>query len=349
MEESLRTTDGVQELQRKLYQKAKSNAGLRFYALYDKVYRMDFLRKAWSKVRAKQGAAGIDGETIEKIEQEGVERYITKIQEELKTKTYRPQPARRVYIPKPDGKKRPLSIPTIKDRIVAASLKLVIEPIFEADFEESSYGFRPKRSAQQAAGEIYKYLNNIDKGWKPLNKSARLIRYADDLVIMTKYRAEGYMKGLSRMIEGMKLRLKAEKTHIISAEKEGFNFLGFSFIRAKSKKTKKMTTYYYPSAKAEKAIRRRIREVVDYRRPVKAEEIVRELKPVIMGWVNYFRKANSTRKFNKIRHYTAQRVRKFMCRRRNERGYGYNKYPSSYLYQKLGLYNNYQVCWAKAF
>ncbi|MFH1777591.1 MAG: group II intron maturase-specific domain-containing protein, partial [Candidatus Omnitrophota bacterium] len=193
------------------------------------------------------------------------------------------------------------------------------------------------------------YLNNIDKGWKPLSKSARLIRYADDLVIMTKYRAEGYMKGLKRMIEGIKLRLKAEKTHIINAEREGFNFLGYRFIRAKSKKTKKMTTYYYPSEKAEKAIRRRIREVVDYRRPVKVEEIVRELNPVIMGWVNYFRKANSVRKFEKIKYYTAQRVRKFIRRRRNEKGYGYNKYPYNYLYQNRGLYNKYQVCWAKAF
>lgn len=159
MDNSLTTTDTVQELQRKLYQKAKSNANFRFYALYDKVYRMDVLRKGWERVKVNKGASSVDGQTFEEIEQAGVDKFLEGIQQEVKAKTYRPQFARRVYIPKPDGSKRPLSIPTIKDGVVQSALKLIIEPIFEADFEDCSYGFRPNKSSQQAALEVRKLLN----------------------------------------------------------------------------------------------------------------------------------------------------------------------------------------------
>ncbi|MEK9149282.1 MAG: reverse transcriptase domain-containing protein, partial [Candidatus Desantisbacteria bacterium] len=159
LKSDLKTTDKVQELQKKLYLKAKSNVGFRFYALYDKVYQTDVLRKAWERVKANKGAVGIDGQTFEEIESTGIDKFLEGIKRELKASIYRPQPARRVYIPKPDGAKRPLSIPTIKDRIVQAALKLIIEPIFEADFQECSYGFRPNRSAQQAALEVRKLLN----------------------------------------------------------------------------------------------------------------------------------------------------------------------------------------------
>ena len=159
MGNNLTNTDKVQELQRKLYLKAKSQPDFRFYALYDKIYRKDVLIKAWEKVRANHGSPGIDGVTIKDIEEEGVGGFLKGIQEELRGREYRPSPARRVYIPKPDGRLRPLSIPTIKDRVVQMALKLVIEPIFEADFEDNSYGYRPRKSAQQAALEIRKFLN----------------------------------------------------------------------------------------------------------------------------------------------------------------------------------------------
>ena len=159
LKSNLTTTDTVQELQRKLFQKAKSNVGFRFYALYDKVYRIDVLSEAWERVKSNKGAGGVDGQTFEDIEKQSVGQFLKGIQQELKAKTYCPQPARRVYIPKPDGTKRPLSIPTIKDRVVQAALKLVIEPIFEADFEDCSYGFRPSKSSQQAALEVRKLLN----------------------------------------------------------------------------------------------------------------------------------------------------------------------------------------------
>ena len=426
LKSNLTTTDTVQELQRKLFQKAKSNADFRFYALYDKVYRIDVLNKAWERVKSNKGASGVDGETFEDIEQQGIGQFLEGIQQELKAKTYRPQPAKRVYIPKPDGTKRPLSIPTIKDRVAQTALKLVIEPIFEAGFEDCSYGFRPNKSSQQAALEVRKllnfgykevietdiedcfgsiphrelldmvakrvvdgnilwliklflkagvmednnrriddkgtpqggvispllaniYLDHIDKGWKPLNNAARLIRYADDLVIMTKYHSEETMAKLKDLVTQLQLRLKKGKTRILNAESEPFDFLGFTFIRALSRNKGRTTTYFYPSHKAENAIRGRIRQVVDYRRPVKVENIVKELTPVVRGWVNYFRIANSSRKFGKIKFYTAQRIRKFMRRHRGKVGYGYKQYPDTFLYQKLGVYNDYCVSWAKTF
>ena len=145
----------IRTLQRKLYAKAKQEPGYRFYALYDKVYRVDVLQHAYRLVRTNKGAPGIDGVSFEAIEaSEGVERFLDGLAEEVKNRTYRPMPVRRVMIPKPDGSQRPLGIPTIRDRVVQMAVKLIIEPIFEADFCDCSYGFRPKRSAHDAMGDI---------------------------------------------------------------------------------------------------------------------------------------------------------------------------------------------------
>lgn len=150
----------VRQLQNKLYLTAKKCSSRRFHALYDKVYRDDVLYEAWKRVKANQGASGVDGITIEDIEASGVNRYLTGIQSELKSGTYRPMPVRRVMIPKPDGSQRPLGIPCVKDRIVQMATKIAIEPVFEADFKDCSYGFRPKRSAKQALEVVRKACNN---------------------------------------------------------------------------------------------------------------------------------------------------------------------------------------------
>jgi len=142
--------DKVSRLQRALYQAAKRSPNRRFHALYDKIYREDVLWSAWSEVRANRGSGGVDGQSIEGIEKgEGVFPFLEQVRKELKEGSYRPQAVRRVEIPKPDGSKRPLGIPTVKDRVVEAACRKVVEPIFEADFQDCSYGFRRKRGARQ--------------------------------------------------------------------------------------------------------------------------------------------------------------------------------------------------------
>ena len=152
------TPSKIRELQSKLYRKAKNEPEYRFYWLYDKIYREDLLSHAYELARANQGVPGVDGQTFEEIESAGWERWLTGIREELRHKTYRPQPVRRVKIPKPGGGERPLGIPCIKDRVVQTAAKLVIEPIFEAELEPNTYGYRPKRSAQDAIRRVHKLL-----------------------------------------------------------------------------------------------------------------------------------------------------------------------------------------------
>ena len=156
--------DKVRGLQRKLFTAAKRNQKRRFHALYDRIWRGDVLREAWKRVRANRGAAGIDGETLTAIEASGVDSFLDTIQQQLKEGKYRPSPVRRQYIPKPDGRKRPLGIPTVRDRVVQQATKLVIEPIFEADFKPCSFGFRPKRSATQAK-EVLRMTGNRGHWW----------------------------------------------------------------------------------------------------------------------------------------------------------------------------------------
>ena len=156
----------VQELQRKLYRAAKAQPKRTFGILHDKVCSEMVVRTAFEQVRRNRGAAGVDGVTVESIEASGVERFLAELREELRQETYRPMPVRRVYIPKGDGKQRPLGIPRVKDRVAQAAVKLVIEPLFEASFRPNSFGFRPKRSAHQAIQairrEVYRKEDVID-------------------------------------------------------------------------------------------------------------------------------------------------------------------------------------------
>ena len=149
----------VRELQEKLGHAAKMSRRRRFHALYDKVYRLDVLQEAWRRIRSNKGAAGIDKQTLQDIEDMGVQRFLLSCQQTLKEGTYHPKPVRRKYIPKKDGRMRPLGIPTVKDRVIQMATKLVIEPIFEANFKESSFGFRPGRSAKQALERVRKACN----------------------------------------------------------------------------------------------------------------------------------------------------------------------------------------------
>ena len=157
-------TDKVRELQRKLFTAAKCNRKRRFHALYDRIFRGDVLKEAWRRVRANRGAAGMDGETLAEIEAVGVNSFLDSVQQQLKEGKYRASPVRRVYLEKPDGRQRPFGIPTVRDRVVQQAAKLILEPIFEADFKACSFGFRPKRSATDAK-EVIRMTGNRGHWW----------------------------------------------------------------------------------------------------------------------------------------------------------------------------------------
>jgi RNA-directed DNA polymerase len=156
---SLATPSKIRELQIKLYQKAKNEPEFRFYQLYDKVYREDILNHAYELARANHGAPGVDGQSFEDIESAGLVEWLDGLREELRSKTYKPQPVRRVMIPKPGGGERPLGIPTIRDRVAQTAAKLVLEPIWEADLEPNAYGYRPQKSAQGAIQKVDELLH----------------------------------------------------------------------------------------------------------------------------------------------------------------------------------------------
>jgi RNA-directed DNA polymerase len=174
---SLTTPIAIRTLQRKLYRKAKTEPAFRFYLLYDKIYREDILRHAYALARANAGAPGTDGKTFAAIEASGLEGWLAGLREELILKTYRPDPVRRVMIPKPDGGERPLGIPTIRDRVVQTAAKIVLEAIFEADFEDSAYGYRPARGAVDAVRDVHRHLG---RGYTDV-VDADLSRYFDSI------------------------------------------------------------------------------------------------------------------------------------------------------------------------
>jgi len=408
----------IQELRRRLYLSAKSR-GTKFYSLYDKVYREDVLYEAWREVKANRGTGGVDGETIENIREKGEQQFIEKVQYFLRSKRYKPSRVKRVYIPKRDGRKRPLGIPTVIDRVVQAAVRIVIEPIFEADFEDCSYGFRPKRSAKQACAEIYKllnfgceqvidadlksyfetiphqrlmrliaekicdrnilelirgwlkagvldgndiyptvqgvpqggvispllsniYLNQLDKMWKAKgydkrrSYNAHLIRYADDFVVLSDRSLKAILKVLKQMIEGLGLQLNEEKTKIVHAG-EGFDFLGFRFVRRMNPWKSKVKTYVFPTPESLKRIRERIRRSTNYRAPTTPEEMVKKVNPLIRGWANYYVHTNAGKAFGMVQKFMNKRIRRFLRRRRHEKRIGYRQYPDEFLYGRLGL------------
>ena len=153
---SLKTPESIRQLQGKLYVAAKQQPKRRFHQLYDKIYRAGILEHAYALARSNTGAPGVDGVTFEDIESTGLEEWLSGLRKELHDKTYKPSPVRRVMIEKPGGGERPLGIPTIRDRVAQTAAKLVVEPIFEADFEQSAYGYRPRRSAEDAVREVHR-------------------------------------------------------------------------------------------------------------------------------------------------------------------------------------------------
>ncbi len=425
--ERLSDDERVCKFERSIYQKAKQEKNFKFYRLYDKIHLPYFLRESWKKVKANGGAAGIDKIEITDIEEQGVEAFLKAIEEELKNKTYRPQGVRRVWIEKENGKLRPLGIPTVKDRVVQQSCKMVIEPIFEADFSESSFGFRPDKSAQDAIkaikenlkqgktdiydADLSSYFDTIPhdklmksleerisdhdvlrliKSWlkSPIHENGKIsggksnntgtpqggvispllaniylnlldrnvemqgsifeqsgikiVRYADDFVLMGKAITEQAQEKIKSLIDKLGLTINEDKTrHLKATDKGGFDFLGFTIRYDKSQYNKGQHYWnIHPSKKKEKRFRGKIKEFLTTKLSRPIQEVIKGLNERILGHYNYYiipkvsYLRNETLRFRnylemKLYRYT-QRKSQRACKR-----YGYNVYE--HLREHLGL------------
>ncbi|MBW6511449.1 MAG: group II intron reverse transcriptase/maturase [Desulfuromonadaceae bacterium] len=430
---SLTTPETIRTLQRKLYCKAKQEPACRFHALYDKVYRADILSHAYALVRANKGSAGIDGVTFAAIEEnEGAPAFIGELEDALRNKTYKPDPVKRVMIPKSDGSQRPLGIPTIRDRVAQMAAKLVIEPIFEADFCETSYGFRPKKSAHAAVDDVAKamntgytevidadlskyfdtiphanlmavvaericdgailhliqmwlkapimemdkdgtkrnigggkgnrkgtpqggvispllanlYLHILDRIWERNNLQqrlgARIVRYADDIVILCRRgKSEQAMTVLRQILERLQLTLNETKTNVVNAFEGKFDFLGFTIWMGKSRKSGKMYPHVQPSKKSEQKVKDRITALTKRERTIMPLEwVVNEVNAMVRGWVGYFHYRNCSQTLGRIRNHLEQRLITHLRKRHKvrDRNAGYVRFPNRSLYVKYGLY-----------
>jgi RNA-directed DNA polymerase len=415
----------VSILQEKLYQKAKQERGYKFYVLYDKMFIPYMLREAWKIVRANGGSPGIDGVTIKEVERIGVDSYLKELGEELRKQTYQPQAVKRVMIDKADGGERPLGIPAVRDRIAQTVCKMILEPIFEADFEDSSYGFRPGLSSKDAItairvhlkegkSEVYdadlsKYFDTIPHDklqialrqrvadpriLKLINKwlkvpvyedgqyrsgkgnqgtpqggvispllaniyfhlidrivnntrslfskhGVRIVRYADDFVLMGKKLPEEVIDKLKNLLHRMGLSLNEGKTHKIDARKDSFNFLGFSIRYDKDIKGRDIRYWnIMPSKKSEQKIRDKVKEYLKTHGHYKAEEIASGLNTIIRGWLNYFSipgvsyPAMSKRR---LRFYLSNRLYRYFNRKSQRKSRLYRQNAFEVLVTKFGL------------
>lgn len=412
-------TEQVRQLQRTLYRTAKQSTAVKFYSLYDKVWRTDVLQEAWRQVKANQGAPGVDGESIEGIVSRGEEGLMLgQLQKQLREKTYRFQPVRRVDIPKPKGGTRPLGIATVEDRVVQTAMKLVLEPIFEADFHDCSYGYRPQRDAKEASrairNDLYQgawsvveidfrsyfttiphdklmilikqrvvdgsmlrlikqslkvgvayqgkiepmtvgvpqgspisplysniYLNLLDQVWHrrgyPEKLGATLHRYADDAILVCRLNAKQALEAFEAIAQRMGLTINREKTRITKLT-EGFDFIGFHFVKRRSPNSGKLSIYIFPSKQAQRNIRRQIKSFTKRRAPIMPAEYVKLVNQTVRGWVNYYRHTNASDAFRALQRFINIRFRRYLNYRSKGRGFGWKKYPNATLYAQGIIY-----------
>jgi RNA-directed DNA polymerase len=387
---------------------------------------METLREAYQMARSNHGAPGIDGVTFEAIEESGAESFLVQIRDELVTNTYRPMPARKKEIPKDGGTKvRTLSIPAIRDRVVQGALKLILEPIFEADFQAGSFGYRPKRTAHEAVARVARaiveektriidldlsayfdnvqhslllekvarrirddavmhllkmilkatgkkgvpqggvispllsnlYLNEIDRMLEKAVDTTRrgkstnvqYARYADDLVILidAERRSDWLVKAIDKRLreEFAKLRvaINEDKSRMVDLKKgESFTFLGFEYRRILSL-NQKWRPYYAPKLKKRTVLFEKLREIFRQHVSWPVEVVIAKINPILRGWVNYFRVGHSSSCFSRVKQWVEMKIRKHLKRARGRNGFPWKRRSSEWLYDGLGLFNDYQL------
>ena len=425
---NLTTPENIQKLQAALHAKAKGEPGFRFYSLYDKLYRRDVLEYAYACCRANQGAAGVDGERFEDIEAYGVERWLGELTDTLRKKTYQPQALRRVYIPKPNGKLRPLSIPTIRDRTTMMAATLILAPIFEADLPAEQHGYRPERSALSAVQETHDlvvtgrtqivdadltdyfgsiphaqlmksvarrvvdrhvlhllkmwleapvdetddqgrtrrttrnkdtkrgipqgspispllsnlYMRRLVLGWKGRGYEsrfdARIVTYADDLVICCRHQAQEALAALRQIAGQIGLTVNENKTRICRMPEGRFEFLGYSFERCYSERTGRSYLGTRPSKKSIRRLIATISAQTDKRTTcLDAGTVVQRLNRQLRGWANYFCLGPVSKPYRAVNAHTLQRLRRWLCHKHKISGNGKSRFPDQYLHEELGL------------
>ena len=425
---NLVTPLSVQKLQTALHAKAKDEPNCRFHALYDKLYREDVLRFAYQRCRANHGAPGVDGVRFEDIEADGVESWLGELAKRLKEKTYQAEAIRRVYIPKPNGKLRPLGIPTIRDRVAQMATVLVLGPIFEADLPPEQYAYRPDRNAHDAIRQVHSllktghtqvvdadlaayfdsiphaqlmksvarrvvdrhvlhlirmwlevpveetderggkrrttqcrdekrgipqgsplspllanlYMRRFVLGWRRKGFEARLkarvVTYADDLVICCKGSAAQALEAMRSLMRQLKLSVNEEKTRVCRIPAETFDFLGYTFGRYYSPKTGYAYLGTRPSRKSIRRVIERLHAETDRRTGLlDTAVIVQRINRLLQGWAGYFCLGPVSKSYRALDRYTIRRLRRWLCCKHKVGSHGYTRFPDAYFYTRLGL------------
>jgi RNA-directed DNA polymerase len=423
----IKTSIDLQDLRRRIYAKAKAEPSWRFWGLYVHVCKIETLQASYKLAKENNGASGIDGVTFESVESAGRAEFLERLREELCSGTYMPERVRRVGIPKSGGKLRMLSIPTLRDRVVQGALKLILEPIFEADFQPGSFGYRPKKSAQDAVLRVRQgilhgktrvidldlrsyfdnvrhhlllekvaarvddgaimgllkkilkssgsrgvpqggvispllsniYLNEVDRMLQRAQEvtsfgewtAMEYVRFADDVVVLVDWHPrqtwlfDAVQKRLREEFDKLQVELNKEKSRVVDlARGECFGFLGFDFRRVRTLKGRWMPLVM-PQVKKRAELLWKLKGIFKRSVSQPLRGVIDQINPILRGWVNYFAIGNSSRCFSFIHLWVEKKIRRLLAKARLRQGFGWKRWSSQWLYERLGLFNEYKVRW----